>query len=93
MFSPFLTTLLYTHISVEVPDDFPIFVPFYPLFVCREHWIRLFGLLEKAAFSASFGFHHQVMVFRFHNGWLVQIIIIIYVTLITRVHIYPAKDK
>lgn len=78
--------------SVKVPDDFPIFIPLYPLFVRREHWIRLLGLLEKAAFPASLGFHHQVVVFRFHDGRLVQIIII-YVALITGVHIDPVKDK
>lgn len=59
--------------------------------MCWEHWIRLFGLLEKAAFSASLRFHHQVVVFRFHNCRLVQIII--YVTLITGVHIYPVIEK
>lgn len=80
-----------SNISVEVPDEFPVFIPFYPLFMCREHWIRLFCLLEKAAFSASLRFHHQVVVFRFYNGWLVQIIL--YVTLITGVHIYPGIDK
>lgn len=40
------------HISPEIPDDFPILIPFDSLLVCRKHRIRLFGLLKETAFSA-----------------------------------------
>lgn len=76
-------------ISIEVPDDFPIFVPFDSLFMCRKHWVGLLGLFEETAFSAPLRLHHQVMVFRFHSSWLLQIII--HITLITGVYIYPAS--
>lgn len=80
---------MFTWISIKVPDDFPILVPFDSLFVCGEHWIRLFGLFEETAFSAPLSLHHQVMVFRFHHSWLVQLIV--HITLVTGVYIYPAS--
>lgn len=59
--------------------------------MCGEHWIRLFGLLEETPFSAPLSLHHQVMMFRFHSSRLVQIII--HITLLTGVHIYPASTR
>lgn len=76
-------------ISTVVPDYFPILVPFDPLLVCGEHWIRLFGLFEETAFAAPLALHHQVMVFVFNCSWLIQIII--HIALITGVYIHPAR--
>lgn len=80
---------MFTCISALVPDDFPILVPLDSLLVRGEHRIRLFGLLEEAAFAAPLGLHHQVVVFRFHRSWLIQIIV--HITLVTRVHVHPAS--
>lgn len=56
--------------------------------MCGEHWIRLFGLFEEAAFTAPLALHHQVVVFGLHCSWLIQIVI--HITLVTRVYIHPA---
>lgn len=75
--------------SLVVPDDFPVLVPFDPLLVCGEHWIRLLGLFEEAAFAAPLALHHQVVVFRFHRGRLIQVIV--HIALVARVYVHPAE--
>jgi len=70
-----------TCIEVASPDDFPILVPFDSLLMRGEHWIRLFGLFEEAAFAATLALHHQVVMFSFNYSWLIQIIV--YITLVT----------
>lgn len=79
------------YINIVIPDDFTILIPFDSLLVCGKHWVRLFGLFEKAAFAASLALHHQVVMFGFHRSWLIQIVI--HITLITRVHIHPASTS
>lgn len=81
--------LLHHNCNFILPDDFSVLVPFYSLLVGGEHGIRLFSLFEEAAFPVTLTLHHQVVVFGFDYGRLLQVIL--HVTLITGANIYPEE--